>query len=206
MLLCLIAGLLVLEPILNRFVAAYIFLDILLTAIVILMAYIISNKRGYLIAGFLLAITMLASWWLQYADPNMSIAAIGVIAGILLIALVIANLLGFVLKSTDVNREVIYTAILLYLLAALLWTFVYTLIEIVDPMSFNIELSQPKDYLSEFQYYSFVTITTLGYGDITPVTEVAKAFSVFEAVVGQIYLVVVVAWLVGMYVSKKSNS
>ncbi len=205
-LLCLIAGLLVLEPILNRFVAARIFLDIFLTAIVILMAYIISNKRSFLIAGFFLAIVMLASLWLQYTNPNMFLAAICMVAGIFLIALVIANLLGFVLKSTDVNREVIYTAILLYLLAALFWTFVYAFLEIVDPISFNVELSQPKDYLLEFQYYSFVTITTLGYGDITPVTEVAKAFSVFEAVVGQIYLVVAVAWLVGMHVSKKSKS
>jgi hypothetical protein len=56
-----------------------------------------------------------------------------------------------------------------------------------------------------FQYFSFVTITTLGYGDITPVTEVAKAITVLEAVVGQLYLVVAVAWLVGMYVSKKSK-
>ena len=51
----------------------------------------------------------------------------------------------------------------------------------------------------------FVTITTLGYGDITPGTEVAKMFSVLEAVVGQLYLVIVVAWLVGMHVSKKSK-
>lgn len=56
-----------------------------------------------------------------------------------------------------------------------------------------------------FQYYSFVTITTLGYGDVTPVSDVAKALSVLEAVVGQLYLVVVIAWLVGMYVSAKSK-
>jgi len=56
-----------------------------------------------------------------------------------------------------------------------------------------------------FQYFSFVTITTLGYGDITPVTEVAKAITTLEAIVGQIYLVVVVAWLVGMHVSRKSK-
>jgi hypothetical protein len=93
----------------------------------------------------------------------------------------------------------------LYLLAALMWAFVYTVIELVDPASFNIDLSRPQDYLLEFQYFSFVTITTLGYGDITPVTEVAKAITALEAVVGQLYLVVAVAWLVGMYVSKKSK-
>ena len=87
-----------------------------------------------------------------------------------------------------------------------MWAFVYTFLELVDPASFNIDLSQPQDgYLLVFQYFSFVTITTLGYGDITPVTEVAKAITVLEAVAGQLYLVVAVAWLVGMHVSSKSK-
>jgi hypothetical protein len=204
-LLCLILGLLVLVPILNRFVTAHIFLDIFLTAIAISMVYTISHKKRYVIAGVFFAIVMLASLWLQYFFQNKGIAAIAMINGILFISVVIASILGFMFKSGEVNREVIYAAILLYLLAALLWAFVYTLLELVDPASFNIDLDQPQSYLLVFQYYSFVTITTLGYGDITPVSEVAKAFSVLEAIVGQLYLVVVVAWLVGMHVSSRSR-
>ena len=86
-----------------------------------------------------------------------------------------------------------------------MWAFFYTFLELVDPASFNIDLSQPEDYLLVFQYYSFVTITTLGYGDITPVTEVAKAFSALEAVVGQLYLVIIVAWLVSTYKPDKKR-
>ena len=56
-----------------------------------------------------------------------------------------------------------------------------------------------------FEYFSFVTITTLGYGDITPLTNRASALALIEALIGQIYLVVLVAWLVGMYVSRKSK-
>ena len=204
-LLCLILGLLVLVPILNRFVAARIFLDIFLTAIVISMVYTISPKKGHVIAGVFLAIVMLASMWLLYAYPNKGILAIGMIAGVIFIAAVIANILRFMFKSEEINREIIYAAILLYLLAALMWAFVYTFLELIDPASFNIDLSRPQDYLLVFQYFSFVTLTTLGYGDITPVTEVAKAITVLEAVAGQLYLVVAVAWLVGMYVSKKSK-
>jgi len=204
-LVCLILGQLVLVPILSRFVAAHIFLEMFLTAIVISMLYAISHKKGQVIVGMFLAIMMLASLWSQYFYQNKGIAVFGMIAGALFIALVIANLLGFILKAEAVNREIIYAAMLLYLLAALMWAFVYTVIELVDPASFNIDLSRPQEYLSVFQYYSFVTITTLGYGDITPGTEVAKAFSALEAVVGQLYLVVAVAWLVGMYVSKKSK-
>ena len=204
-LLCLILGLHVLVPILNRFTTARIFMELFLTAIAISMLYTISHKKGHVIVGMLLAIVMLASRWLEYFYPNIGILAIGMIAGALVIALVIANLLVFMLKSEEVKLEIIYAAILLYLLAALMWAFVYTVIELVDPASFNIDLSRPQDYLLEFQYFSFVTITTLGYGDITPVTEVAKAITALEAVVGQLYLVVAVAWLVGMYVSKKSK-
>ena len=56
-----------------------------------------------------------------------------------------------------------------------------------------------------FEYFSFITITTLGYGDITPVTDKATALALIEAVVGQIYLVLLVAWLVGMHVSQRAK-
>lgn len=204
-LLCLIVGLLVLVPILNRFVIAHLFLDLFVAAIFIFMVYFISQNKGLVIAGLVMTVVMIASLGLQYFYPNKSIAAIGMIAGIVLIALVVANIIGYILKSDEVCREVIYSAILLYLLLALMWAFLYAFLELVDPTSFNIDLSDTKDYLAIFQYYSFVTITTLGYGDITPVTEVAQAFTVLEAVIGQLYLVVAVAWLVGMHVSKKSR-
>ncbi|MEE9537304.1 MAG: potassium channel family protein, partial [Desulfobacterales bacterium] len=56
-----------------------------------------------------------------------------------------------------------------------------------------------------YLYFSLVTITTLGYGDITPIGRQVTSLAVLEAVTGQIYLVVVVAWFVGMYVSRKSK-
>ena len=176
-----------------------------LTAIVISMLYAISHKKGQVIVGMFLAIMMLASLLSQYFYQNKGIAAFGMIAGIIFMVMVTASILIFMLKSEEVNREIIYAAMLLYLLAALMWAFLYTFLELVDPASFNIDLSRPQGYFHVFQYFSFVTITTLGYGDITPVTEVAKAITVLEAVAGQLYLVVAVAWLVGMYVSKKSK-
>ncbi len=204
-LICLIMGLIILQPILGRFVAARIFMDIFLTAIGISMVYTISNKKRHVIAGVFLAIVMLTSLWLQYVYPNQAIAAAGMLAGVLFSAVVIAGIFDFIHKSKEVSREVIYAAILVYLLAALMWAFLYTFLELVDPASFNIDLSQAVVNLAVFKYYSFVTITTLGYGDITPATDVAKAFSVLEAVVGQLYLVVAVAWLVGMHVSRRAS-
>lgn len=201
----LIMGLLVLVPILNRFIAVRMVLDLFLTAIAVSMVYTISSRKRHIIVGLFLAIVMLSSVWVQYFYQNKTVAAISMIAGGFFIGVVMVNLLRFMFKTEEVTREVIYAAILLYLLAALVWAFVYTFLELIDPASFNISHGQGLSNLLVFQYYSFVTITTLGYGDITPVTEVAKAISVLEAVVGQIYLVVVVAWLVGTYKQDKNG-
>jgi hypothetical protein len=204
-LICLILGTIVLVPILQRFATLRIFLDIFITAIYISMVYTVSNKKRHLYIGALLAMAMLIVLWLQYFYQNNLVFAIGRVCGILLFILVITNILAFIFKSEDVTIEVIYAAMLVYLLMALMWSFVYMLLELNNSASFNVTLSPDQGYQMRFIYYSFVTITTLGYGDITPATELASSFSILEAVVGQLYLVGVVAWLVGMHVSSKSR-
>ncbi len=169
------------------------------------MVYTVSQKKRHLYIGVLFAMAMLISLWLQYFYQNNLVFAIGRICGILFFIMVITNILAFIFKSEDVTIEVIYAAILVYLLMALMWSFVYVLLELINSASFNVAMSSDQGYQMRFIYYSFVTITTLGYGDITPVTELASSFSILEAVVGQLYLVVVVARLVGLHVSSKSR-
>ncbi len=204
-LICLILALIVIVPILKRFAALRIFLDIFITAIYISMVYTFSHKKRHIYIGALLAMVMLISLWLQYFYQNNLVFAIGRICGILFFIMVITNILAFIFKSEDVTIEVIYAAMLVYLLMALMWSFAYGLLELINPASFNMTLSPEQGFQMRFIYYSFVTITTLGYGDITPATELARSFSILEAVVGQLYLVVVVARLVGMHVSSKSR-
>ena len=84
-----------------------------------------------------------------------------------------------------------------------MWTFAYRILELIQPGSFSApQALNPGSGDFSFLYYSLVTLTTLGYGDITPATTAAKVFSSLEAVIGQLYLVITVAWLVGMHVSK----
>ena len=204
-LICLILGTIVLVPILKGFAALRIFLDIFITAIYISMVYTVSHKKRHLYIGVLLAMAMLISLWLQYFQQSNLVFAIGRICGILLLIMVIINTLAFIFKSEDVTIEVIYAAMLVYLLMAFMWSFVYVLLVLINSASFNVALNPGQSYQMRFIYYSFVTITTLGYGDITPATELASSFSILEAVVGQLYLVVVVARLVGMHVSSQSR-
>jgi hypothetical protein len=113
--------------------------------------------------------------------------------------------LRHIFQEQEVTIDTIAAAASVYMLFALMWSFIYAVLDFVQPGSFAGAALQTLGQQYIFFYYSFVTITTLGYGDITPATYMASHLAVLEAVVGQLYLVVLVAWLVGMYVSKKSK-
>ncbi len=83
----------------------------------------------------------------------------------------------------------------------------YALIEAVAPGSFGglSEQVTDADWNPDWVYFSFVTLTTLGYGDILPLTFSARSLAYFEAIVGQFYLAVLVAGLVGAYLSEKQG-
>jgi hypothetical protein len=203
-LMVLMMALLVLGPILEQFVTIRKLIDAFLTLIVLSMLYTITHKKSVYYFGWFLAIIMLLGLWLKYFISPGVFAMASMIAGAFFTLLVAAQTLQFILSSKTVTREVVYAAMLVYFLLAQLWAMVYTFLDRIDPASFNLPGVQ-GDFLL-FEYYSFVTLTTLGYGDITPLTKVAKAFSVLEAVVGQLYLVVVVAWFVGMLVARRAEN
>ncbi len=128
-LLCLILGLHVLVPVLNRFVVAGFLIDTFMTAIVVSLVYTISNKKVHLVAGTFFGLLLLVSLWIPAAGQNKWLAASGMAAGAVCFAVGLASLVDFIRKSGEVRLEVIYAAILLYLLAAFMWAFVYTFLD-----------------------------------------------------------------------------
>ena len=108
------------------------------------------------------------------------------------------TILSYVLKQGAVTGEKISAAICVYMFIGLLWAFLFALTYTLDAGSFD--LKDPQ--LSQFVYYSFITLSTLGYGDITPLSPVAQALAYVEAITGQIYLTVLVARLVGLHIAR----
>lgn len=117
-----------------------------------------------------------------------------------------------VLFSGEINGNKILGAICLYLLMGLIWAIFYTLLQSMAPNSFNSMGTAADWYLlfPDFIYFSFVTLTTLGFGDISPVSPIARFLVYLEAIIGQFYLAILVASLVGSSLSnreiKKQNS
>ena len=179
--------------------------DIFLTIIFVLGIYAISRKRLHIYISLGLAIPMFIAIWSAHLYKSTGLSVWGHSFGVLYIGFVIGVLIRFIFRKKEVTQEIIFAAVVVYLLMAMMWSNVYLILEFFNPGSFSIPESPSLDPF-KFLYFSFVTITTLGYGDVAPLTHKASSLVILEAVVGQIYLVVIVAWLVGMYVSQRSRN
>jgi voltage-gated potassium channel len=179
--------------------------DIFITIIFILGIYAISRKRLHIYIALALAIPMFIGVWSAYIIQSSKSIVLGHFFGALFIGFVIGLLIKFIFDETEITKEVIFAAVVVYLLMAMMWSNAYLILEFFNPGSFSIPESTSLDPFP-YLYFSFVTITTLGYGDVAPLTNKASSLVILEAVVGQIYLVVIVAWLVGMYVSRRSRN
>jgi hypothetical protein len=197
--------LLILAPLFKGFIGIRILMDIFFTSILISAVYAVSKKKYILLVAALLALPMLVSIWSDNFVKVPSLILVGDCFGILFMAFMVIVILSFIFREQEVTGNVIYGAIVVYLLIAIMWAFVFSVMESINPGSFAIGEGQIEVGRPLFIYYSFVTITTLGYGDITPITALANSFSFLEAVIGQIYLVVLVARLVGIHISQSMN-
>ena len=126
---------------------------------------------------------------------------------ILFFGITFSAMLGHVFSSGRVTVNKIAGGICVYMLIALVAAFVFAILDEVDPKSFRgVRADADVHAFTDAVYFSFVTLTTLGYGDITPETPLARTLCAMLAVIGQIYLTVLVAALVGLHIGERVSS
>ncbi|MGJ0485745.1 MAG: ion channel [Methylomicrobium sp.] len=109
-----------------------------------------------------------------------------------------------VIGGTQVDRNLLFGAMCVYLLMGLIWAILYGLIFQFWPGAFNgMEGVNGKVPMDTLLYYSFVTLAGLGYGDITPVIPLARTLAYFEVISGQLYIAVLLAGLVGLFLNDR---
>ena len=164
--------------------------------------YVLSANRvtvwlGVLVLG--LGIPLEARLWVF--DPHVSrVLADSLATGLLLWVLVVV--LREVFRPTTTDRDAVIGALCGFLIILIVFMRLHGLIEALVPGSYHADgppLSERSDMalVAMFQYFSTITVTTVGYGDIVPVTSIARLVTGLEAIVGQLYLAVVIATLVG---------
>jgi hypothetical protein len=123
-------------------------------------------------------------------------------ARLVFVGFVVVRLLVFILRAPRVNSEVLCAGISIYLLLGLLWTFAYTAVARVTPDAFAFSVPASASHeMAGFNafYFSFTTLTTLGYGDITPISNVARMLAIMESMSGTLFVGVLIARLVSLY-------
>jgi hypothetical protein len=201
-LLIFIIAMIILGPLFEEFVKLSILMDVLWSAIFVSAIYAVSQKKRHILIAVVLALPMLGSIWTKYFVQHKALIVVGSLCGAAFFLFAIIQMLIFIYSHKEVTKDLIVGAAVVYLFMALMWTFIFVVVETLHPGSFNLSEGQDLEATRQFVYYSFVTLTTLGYGDITPATSLARSLCILEAVIGQLYLVVQVAWLVGVHVSQ----
>ena len=158
------------------------------------------RTRSLLIGGVAVLLTArLATAWLVH--PALSAIALGMWTVVALGAA--AGALRFAMQSRAVNAEHLYAALSAYLLAGVFLGLLYWVLQQLWPSTFVTATGEFSR--TSAVYFSFVTLATLGYGDIVPRSDLARGLAVVEGIGGQLFLAVLVARLVSSYVREKDH-
>ena len=165
---------------------------------ILLGVYTVTKKRNELIFGVFLGIVSL--FFIIY-NMNASATKISSIVGLMIVIFYFSYLfyksIRQIFEFEGVDMKTIFASMCGYLLIGLIATMTFSLIGLLVDNSFSVDNVEPYNMI----YFSFVTITTIGYGDITPISPTAQSLAIFFGVTGQLYLTVLIAFLVGKYVS-----
>lgn len=180
-------------------------LPVMFVAIMVASLYLVAEEKKEFLTGCVLAVPMLLTLFdLGVIEPQLR-SVLGNFSSILFLAYVCRHIFSYLFNARKVASNVIYAALCLYMILGFIWAFIYSTLDIFSPGSVGVEPSTQAvmSRFSEMLYFSFVTITTLGYGDISPVSQLARSVAVIQGIIGQVYLAVVVARLVGMQISEQ---
>jgi hypothetical protein len=177
---------------------------VLFSLIILTGVFTIFMHRGVRFFVILLALATLACNWLSEIQPGRFLAILNACLGFLYLGFLLAALMVQVFGKSQVTGHRIRGAIAIYLIFGLMWALLYQGLALTRVDAFNLPAHITPDNPEELQraltYFSFITMTTLGYGDITPVLPAARVLAMFEALVGQLYPAITLARLVSLAV------
>ena len=161
--------------------------------------------KGLVVGAVVLAI---AVHWMKDVGPGRPLYTWEAGLAILCLFLFIVVILKHVFQPGPMTLHRVLGAVSVYLLLGLIWAFAYRIVWHHFPGSIHFEFQSPQDQtvMARFVYFSFSTLTTVGYGDITAVHPLARALVVSEALVGQLFPVLLIGGLLSMALQSRQKT
>ncbi|MGB0934665.1 MAG: ion channel [Alphaproteobacteria bacterium] len=181
--------------------------NILFTAVLLFSLYAVSNHIYNLVIGIVLLSPFMFLSWSGLYDHSNTAQLIKLASQACFMGYTIVFFMRHILHAKKVNTDIIIGSICVYLFLGTIWGILFTMAEYFAPGSFaglpDITLQDQADIIGQrfldMLYYSYITLTTLGYGNIYPVSGLANSLSSAAAIMGQMYLTVLIAMLIGKY-------
>lgn len=176
--------------------------------IIFLSVFTVPFNRFFLLATWILGIITFASYWfLAWVDHDEIVYFIHFIFTAAFLSIITSSVIISIVKQDEITTDSLFGAVCGYILIGFTWSFIYLSIETLHPSAFTIPFANEniRERVDHFIYYSFETLTTLGYGDILAINSSARTFSWLEAAIGQIYLAVWISQLVALRVTQRTR-
>lgn len=175
----------------------------LIAVLGIIRSIVKENKKFYILAALKILsfiLDMMAHFHVM-SSVDYALHIVARVVQIFLMFFVVDHLIRWLFSVKKVNADTVKGGICIYFLIGLTWMALYRLLYVLDPASFSIQFYNAWELI----HFSFTTLTTLGYGDITPVSSSAKMLTNLEAIVGQMFLVIFMARLIGLHITHSHN-
>jgi hypothetical protein len=174
---------------------------ILLSLILIAGAYATTPNKQSLIAGVILAIVAAVLDWGALTGDEPIYFRILTIIYVVFLLYTIGSVLRYLLVKGPITADKLHGALSGFIMVAFLWAFLYSLLEHIVPGSFDIVHHEPgkQQVFYALLYFSFTTLTSVGFGDIIPVSNQARSLVIVEQLVGVFFVAVLIARLAGLY-------
>lgn len=194
-------------PFLTQYRSGQVISSVLLTTVLVIAALAMGSRRWTFVAARFLLVPALAARWLAHLRPDLLPPEIFPATAMLFVGFVFVNVFYSILRAAEVNAETLCAGVCGYLLLGLFWAFAYTLLTSISPnaFAFAVRPAWPPGMMKGFTaiFFSYVTLASVGSGDIVPVSPVAQMLSMMEAMAGVFYMAVMIARLVALHSSRK---
>lgn len=190
-------------PIIDNASVLDIFWPVSLTIILLSVFSVIEKKKQQKLRWLgILVIMSVCLIWIHYFKEMDLFNYVSYIFNIIVFISAATIMISEIVKSKQVDAKLIMEAISGYLLIGIMFSITNAIIFSLQPHSFEIA---DIDRMSDIIYYSFITITTIGYGDISPQSDIARVVSIFFGLSGQLYLTIIMALIIGKYLNKNNK-